>query len=168
MKTIVTLLTALLLAPLAVLHAADFILVDKDTPPAPLIVFQDASPRTRDAAVTLAEYIEKIGGAKPAVMAGETQPVPERAIWIGVPPAVKALFPKTNFDFKQAEETLIAAGEKHLVIAGRDRWDPAQMEAKGRLAMKTETHPNPLRRPAAGSAARAARGTRLARNSKLW
>jgi hypothetical protein len=47
------------------------------------------------------------------------------------------LFPKTDFDFKHAEETLIVANEKHLVIAGRDRWNPAHMEAKGRLAMKT-------------------------------
>jgi hypothetical protein len=47
------------------------------------------------------------------------------------------LFPKTDFDFKHAEETLIVANEKHLVIAGRDRWDPAHTEVKGRLAMKT-------------------------------
>ena len=119
-------------------HAADLVLVAKDTAPAPIIVFKDAPPRTRDAAVTLAEYIEKISGVKPAVMDGEPQPLPERAIWIGVQPAVKTLFPKTSFDFKHAEETLIVANEKHLVIAGRDRWDLAHMEAKGRLAMKTD------------------------------
>jgi len=129
--------TALLLAPLAALHAGDFTLADRGAPPTPIIVPKDASPRTRDAAVTLAEYIEKISGAKPAVMDGETRPVPERAIWIGVQPLVKALFPTTDFSFKQSEETLIAANEKHLVIAGRDRWDPAHMEVKGRLAMKT-------------------------------
>lgn len=132
-----TLLTALLLAPLATLRAADFPLVSRDTPPAPIIVFKDAPPRTRDAAVTLAEYIEKVSGQRPAVLDGEPKPLPERAIWIGVQPVVKTLFPKTDFDFKQPEETLILAGEKHLVIAGRDRWDPAHMEAKGRLAMKT-------------------------------
>lgn len=87
--------------------------------------------------MTLAEYIEKISGQKPAILEGEPQPLPERAIWIGVQPAVKTLFPKTDFDFKNAEETLIVASEKHLVIAGRDRWDPAHMEEKGRLAMKT-------------------------------
>ena len=130
-------LTALLLTPLAALHAADFIVFDAGIAPAPIIVFKDAPPRTRDAAVTLAEYIEKISGVKPAVMDGEPQPLPERAIWIGVQPVVKTLFPKTDFDFKHAEETLIVANEKHLVIAGRDRWNPAHMEAKGRLAMKT-------------------------------
>jgi Domain of unknown function (DUF4838) len=131
------LLAILLLAQMAVLHAADLVLVSKDTTPAPIIVFKDAPARTRDAAVTLAEYIEKISGQKPAILDGEPQPLPERAIWIGVQPVVKTLFPKTDFDFKHAEETLIVANEKHLVIAGRDRWDPAHTEVKGRLAMKT-------------------------------
>ena len=144
MKQSILTIAALLLAPMAVLtvcvtsvHAADLVLVAKDTPPAPIIVFKDAPPRTRDAAVTLAEYIEKISGQKPAILDGEPQPLPERAIWIGVQPVVKTLFPKSEFDFKHAEETLIVANEKHLVIAGRDRWNPAHMEAKGRLAMKT-------------------------------
>ena len=35
-----SLITTLLLAPLTVLHAADFILVTKDTPPAPIIGFK--------------------------------------------------------------------------------------------------------------------------------
>jgi hypothetical protein len=118
-------------------QAADFLLVAKDTAPAPIIVFKDAPPRTRDAAVTLADYIAKISGQKPEVIDGEPKAMPERAIWIGVQSAVKSLFPKTDFDFKQPEETLIVANEKHLVIAGRDRWNPAHMEAKGRLAMKT-------------------------------
>ena len=122
---------------MAVLPAADLVLVAKDTPPAPIIIFKDAPARTRDAAVTFAEYIEKISGQKPAILDGEPKPLPERAIWIGVQPAAKALFPKTDFDFKHAEETLIVANEKHLVIAGRDRWDPAHTEVKGRLAMKT-------------------------------
>ncbi len=137
MKHTLLLLTALLLTPLATLHAADFVLVAKDTPPAPIIVFKDAPPRTRDAAVTLADYIDKISGQRPAVLDGEPMPLPERAIWVGVQPAVTALFPKVDFDFKQPEETLIVASENHLVIAGRDRWNPAHMEAKGRLAMKT-------------------------------
>ena len=129
--------SACLLASPAALRAAEFTLADKGAPPVPVIVFKDAPPRTRDAAVTLAEYIGKISGTVPAVIDGEPQPVPERAIWIGVQPAVKALFPKIDFEFTHAEETLIVASETHLVIAGRDRWDPAHMEAKGRRAMKT-------------------------------
>jgi len=118
-------------------RAADFILAAKDTPPAPIIVFKDAPPRTRDAAVKLAEYIEKISGQEPKVIDGEPQPMPERAIWIGVQAVVQRLFPKTDFEFKHPEETLIAANQKHLVIAGRDRWDPQHMTAKGRLSTKT-------------------------------
>ncbi len=117
--------------------AADLVLVSEDSPPVPIIVFKDAPPRTRDAAVKLAEYIGKISGVKPAVMDGEPQSVPERAIWIGVQPEVKRLFPKVDFDFKHPEEIVIAANEKHLVIAGRDRWDPDHMTAKGRLSTKT-------------------------------
>ncbi len=136
-KALLQLAAAVLSASVSSVHAAAFVLVAKDAPPAPIIVFKDAPPRTRDAAVTLAEYIEKISGVKPAVLDGEPQPLPERAIWIGVQPVVKTLFPKTDFDFKHAEETLIVANQKHLIIAGRDRWNPAHMEAKGRLAMKT-------------------------------
>ena len=141
MKLLLTLLTLLTVGALSANSSLaaqpNLILADVGIAPAPIIVFKDAPPRTRDAAVTLAEYIEKISGQKPAVLDGEPQPLPERAIWIGVQPTLKILFPKTDFEFKHAEETLIVANEKHLVIAGRDRWNPAHMEAKGRLAMKT-------------------------------
>jgi hypothetical protein len=119
-------------------HAADLALVTANTPPLPIIVDAGAPPRTHDAAVTLADYIEKISGQRPAVMKAAPQTMPEHAIWIGVSPAVKALFPKADLDFHHPEETLILADENHLVIAGRDRWDPDHMEAKGRLAMKTD------------------------------
>jgi hypothetical protein len=138
LKTISTHLILASLVGLAVsASAADLVLADAGTAPAPIIVFKDAPPRTRDAAVTLASYIEKISGHKPAIIDGEPRPIPERAIWIGYQPALKTLFPKTDFDFKHAEETLILANEKHLVIAGRDRWDPAHMTAEGRLSTKT-------------------------------
>jgi hypothetical protein len=120
-------LTALLGSPFAV-HAADFVLAEKGAGPAPIIVFKDASPRTREAADLLADYIGKMSGTKPPVTQGEPQPVPERAIWVGVQPAVKSLFPKIDFEFKHPEEILIVASEKHVVIAGRDRWDPARMD----------------------------------------
>lgn len=137
MRRAVAIAAALLTAPPFALDAEDFVLVSKDAAPAPIVVFEGAPPRTRDAAVTLAEYIEKIGGRRPPVLDGEPSPLPERAIWVGVQPAVMELFPATDFDFQHPEETLIAANEGHLVIAGRDRWNPAHMEVKGRLAMKT-------------------------------
>jgi hypothetical protein len=103
----------------------------------PIIVSAEAPPRTRDAAEVMAGYIEKISGKKPLVMLGASSPAPDSAIWVGVQPEVKALFPKVDFDFKHPEEIVIAANEKHVVIAGRDRWDPKHMEAKGRLSTKT-------------------------------
>ena len=107
---------------LACLHAADFVLADDaaGVKAAPIILIKDAPPGTRDAAVTLANYIEKISGARPAVVDGEP-PAPPRAIWVGFQPVLETLFPKTNFAFQHPEETLIACNEHHLVIAGRDR-----------------------------------------------
>ena len=104
-------------------RAAPLILVDKGVSLAPIIVFKDAPPRTRQAADELAAYIEKVGGAKPQVIEGLPEPVPEHAIWVGFQPKLKELFPKTDFDFKHPEEILIACDGKNLVIAGRDRWD---------------------------------------------
>lgn len=43
----------------------------------------------------------------------------------GYQPALDALFPEQEFDFEHPEEILIAANDSHLVIAGRDRWNPA-------------------------------------------
>jgi hypothetical protein len=111
---------------------ADFILADRGIAPASIVVFQDAPPRTREAAVTLADYIEKISGSRPDVLDGEPRPLPQRAIWVGVQPAVKELFPQLDFAFAHPEEILIAANEKHLVIAGRDRWDPQRLDVEGR------------------------------------
>jgi hypothetical protein len=119
------------------IYAADLILASKDSPPLPIIVSADAPPRTRNAAEVMVGYIEKISGKKPLVMLGVSSPAPDSAIWVGVQPEVKALFPKVAFDFKHPEEIVIVANEKHVVIAGRDRWDPKHMEAKGRLSTKT-------------------------------
>ena len=109
-------------------------LVDADAgvKPAPIIVYKDAPPRTRESAVQLAEYIRKISGSRPEITDGEPRPVPDRAIWVGVQPAVKALFPQTDFDFSHPEEILLVASGKHVVIAGRDRWDAQRMDVETR------------------------------------
>ncbi len=130
-------LIAAVLAAIVPARAADLVIASKDSPPLPIIVSADAPPRTRNAAEVMAGYIEKISGKKPLVMLGASSPAPDSAIWVGVQPEVKALFPKVDFDFKHPEEMVIAANEKHVVIAGRDRWDPKHMEAKGRLSTKT-------------------------------
>ncbi|MCA1808635.1 MAG: DUF4838 domain-containing protein, partial [Lentisphaerae bacterium] len=43
---------------------------------------------------------------------------------------------KLSFEFKNPEEIMIAANEKHLVIAGRDIWDPDNMFILGRGGIK--------------------------------
>ena len=112
--------------------AADLVIVSNDSLPVPIIVQAEAPPRTREAAEVLADYIEKVSGKKPFVMLGASSPSPDRAIWVGVQPEVKALFPKVDFDFQHPEEIVIAANEKHVVIAGRDRWDPAKLDIETR------------------------------------
>jgi len=112
--------------------AADLVLVEKGVSRAPIIVFKDAPPYTRRAGAELAEYIEKTSGAKPKVIEGLPVPIPEHAIWVGFQPKLKELFPTLDFDFKQPEEILIAANENHLVIAGRDRWNPEHLVVPGR------------------------------------
>ncbi|HYE18492.1 MAG TPA: DUF4838 domain-containing protein [Tepidisphaeraceae bacterium] len=100
------------------------VLVDRPAgiAPAPVIVAKDAPPLTREAAQVLADYVAQIsGGPRPAVVEGAPDPLPERAIWVGLQPAVKGLFPKVDFEFARPEETLTVAGDRHVVIAGRDR-----------------------------------------------
>jgi hypothetical protein len=103
---------------------ADVTIVDNGVSRAPIIVFPDAPTITRKSAEELADYIQKISGARPQVLDKLPDPVPASAIWVGVQPKVRELFPKVNFDFKHAEEILIVVDDRHVVIAGRDRWDP--------------------------------------------
>lgn len=116
----------------AAARETEFVLVAKDTPPAPIVVFSDAPPRTREAAIELAGYIERISGQRPAVLDGEPDPLPERALWVGVQPAVRRLFPQIDFEFAHPEEIVVAVDQQHAVVAGRDRWDPAQLDVLGR------------------------------------
>ena len=114
------------------LRAEGLVLIDDGVSLAPIVISKDAPPFTRDAAGELADCLGKICGAKPRVLEGEPDPVPEHAIWVGYQPKLKELFPKVDFDFKHPEEILIAANENHLVIAGRDVWDPDHLKAKVR------------------------------------
>jgi len=107
------------------------VLVENGVSRAPIVVFGGAPPYTRRAADELAEYIERISGAKPTVIEGEPKPPPERAIWVGFQPKVAELFPALDFELARPEEILIAANAKHLVVAGRDRWDPEHREVEG-------------------------------------
>ncbi|MCA1808101.1 MAG: DUF4838 domain-containing protein, partial [Lentisphaerae bacterium] len=91
---------------------------------APIVLFKDAPLLTRQAADELAYYIEKTSGARPEVIEGCPEPVPEHAIWVGYQPRLDELFPEIDFNFRNPGEILLAANENHVVIAGRDVWDP--------------------------------------------
>lgn len=113
--------------------SAEFVLFDEQAAiePAPLVLFPDVPPKTREAAVELADYLEKICGARPELIETTPRQLPERAVWIGYQPALDALFPDLNFNLPHPEEILIAANEHHLVVAGRDRWDPDHLMVEG-------------------------------------
>lgn len=113
-------------------NAAELVLVEDGVSLAPIVVFENAPPKTRRAAHELAEYVLKISGATPEVLEGRPDPLPERAIWVGYQPVLDGLFPGLDFDFQHPEAILIAANAKHLVIAGRDRWNPERLVAPGR------------------------------------
>lgn len=112
---------------------ADFVLADVEAgvKPPPLILFADAPPKTRQAADELADYIERICGVRPEQIDGVPPTLPDRGIWIGYQPPLSSLFPDTDFKFMHPEEILIAARGNHLVIAGRDRWDPDHLVVEG-------------------------------------
>lgn len=98
---------------------------------APVILFKDAPAITRQVAEELVDYLEKTTGQKPQLLIGAPDPLPDRAIWLGIQPELKQAFPALNTGFTHPEEILIAANDRHLVIAGRDVWDPDHLEVEG-------------------------------------
>ncbi|MFZ5829617.1 MAG: DUF4838 domain-containing protein [Planctomycetota bacterium] len=107
------------------------VLVEEGVSRAPIIVFDGAPPYVRRAADELADYFEKVSGARPEIIEGQPESIPEHAIWVGFQPKVAELFPEIDFTWKYPEEILIACSPEHLVIAGRDRWDPEHLEVEG-------------------------------------
>lgn len=119
--------------------AADLVLVNKGRSVAPIVIPDNLPPRTRDAVDELARYIEKTTGSRPQII--ERAPIskeayPASAIWVGYQPALKTLFPKTDFEFKFPEEILLIANDKHLAILGSDVYDAANstiIDGKGSI-----------------------------------
>lgn len=118
--------------------AGKLVLVRDGKNPLPIVLMEGASPRTHVAAQELADYIEKTAGVKPELIEGRPDPMPRQAIWVGYQPALDTLFPKLDFKFKHPEEILIAANENHLVIAGRDVWDPLRPDGVDRSGRRIE------------------------------
>jgi hypothetical protein len=107
-------------------------LIAADGTALPILVAEGAPPQTRAAAVTLADCLERIGGAHPEIHETLPDPVPARAIWVGYQPAMTAAFPGVDFTFHHPEEIVLAANENHLALTGRDRWDPKFSTVEGR------------------------------------
>lgn len=120
MKCLAVVLAAL--SSVSWLRAAEMILAEKGKAAVPIVMAKGASTFTRDAANHLASAVEKMTGVRPAIIEGEPSVPPSQAIWIGLQPVVQKLFPGTKFEFQHPEETLLAANDRHVVIAGRDRW----------------------------------------------
>lgn len=76
----------------------------------------------------LADYVEKICGRRPAVLDGQSNTVPERAVWVGFQSVLKSLCPKTDFEFRHPEETLIVVGEKDAAVAVKVKENWASLE----------------------------------------
>lgn len=114
-------------------NAAEFVLFDvkAGVKPPTLMLYAGAPPKTRAAAVELADYLEQISGTRPDLLEQPSKEPPTRAIWIGYQKDLDGLFPELDFEFQHPEEILIAANERHLVIAGRDRWDPEHLVVEG-------------------------------------
>lgn len=113
------------------------VLVEDGVSLAPIIVYAEAPPRTVAAAEELADYLEKISGARPEVIIGTPEEVPGSAIWVGYQPVLDELFPGIDFEFSHAEEIILAANGRHVVIAGRDRWDPQALDVEiGRFSIE--------------------------------
>jgi len=95
---------------------------------APIILPEDALPAARKAAEDLAYHMELISGARPEIQFGFPEEIPASAIWIGIQPGLEEVFPGVDFEFEKPEEILMTARDGHVLLAGRDRWNPDHME----------------------------------------
>lgn len=114
------------------MHGEELVLVDDGVGLVPVVLFEGAPPKTRGAAVDLIDYIEKASGVRLELIEGVPDPFPERAVWVGFQPAMKAAFPGVDFTLKHPEEILLVSNSNHLAIMGRDRWDPDQLRVEFR------------------------------------
>ena len=105
-------------------QAEEFALVKEGTALAPLVVSADATLRNREAAQELAAAIKNISGADIEIIEADPTAPPERAVWIGMQPGMEKLFPGVDLSLNEPEEIRIVTSKNHLLIAGRDRFDP--------------------------------------------
>lgn len=132
MKYFSTLLILTITATLCIAlqtHAGQITLVDQGESVAPIILADDAPATTKEAAATLARYIEKISGTRPRIVQGIPSPMPTSAIWVGMQPGLTKAMPDLSLTFEHPEEILMASDGNHLAILGRDHFiDGTQIE----------------------------------------
>lgn len=125
-------LWTLLAAGLFQVHAvAALRIVEQGEARTPVLLAPGVSPEARRAVARMTRYIQRISGARLTVLEEAPDPPPAQAIWIGDHPVFPALVPELDLDFQEPEEILIAANDRHLVIAGRDRSVDGQIIEEG-------------------------------------
>ncbi len=107
------------------------VLVEQGKNPAPIVLATEAPPAIQQAAEELAQAIETISGARPKIVQGTPDPLPESAIWVGYQPVLEQLFPDVDFRFTRPEEILLKSDARHVAILGRDKWDPEHLVVEG-------------------------------------
>lgn len=111
--------------------AAEKLVLVADGACAPIVVAAEAPPSMRTAADELAEMIGRISGQTPEVIVGAPWPLPGTAIWVGDQPGLATLFPELDLSLDRPEEIVIAATAQHLLILGRDIYDPDHLVVEG-------------------------------------
>ena len=123
------LLSALLLAPLAALHAADSFLVKDGQPHAEIIIAENPQRAVRFAAQDLRTYVEKISGARLPIATKPGGGVPVQ-IYVGRSAHTDRL--KITADGLKHGAYRIVSGDKWLVLIGDDTdFTPAGPFAQG-------------------------------------
>jgi len=133
MKQSILTLTALLLTPLAALHAADTFLIENGQPRAEIIIAEKPARMTKLAAKELQTYLEKISGAKLEV---RTAPTAGKAhIFLGKSSHTEAL--KLATDGLENGAFRMASGADWLALLGPDE-DFVPIEPWGRMRSTAE------------------------------
>jgi hypothetical protein len=125
MKHTITFLTVLLLAPLAALHAADFVLVENGRARAEIVVAEKRPRMTTLAALELRHFVERISGASLPVVTAPTGAASVK-IYVGESEATRRLGVAAGG--LRAGAYRIASGPDWLVLLGSDTdFDPGKM-----------------------------------------
>jgi hypothetical protein len=125
--------SALLLAPLAALHAADPFIVEDGQARAEIVIAENPARMTKLAAKELQTYLEKISGAKLEVRTAPTAGMAH--IFLGKSPHTEAL--KLATDGLENGAFRMASGADWLALLGPDE-DFVPIEPWGRLRSKVE------------------------------